>query len=107
MKNASTRGQLYLFFKVKMEEYLEDILQKIGYCIISSSQILPTINTHLMRKHGYFLLIIKQNSKLKLEENNMLLHVALININYYQHLELDGIYVLMKMVIKILQVIQI
>jgi hypothetical protein len=35
----------------------------------------------------------------------MLLHVALIHINYYQHLEMDGIYVLMKMVIKILQAI--
>jgi hypothetical protein len=106
MRNVSTRAQPYLFFRVKMEEYLEDILQKIGYCIISHSQILRSINTQLMTKHGYFLLIIKLNLTLYLEDY-MLLHAALIHINYYQHLELDGIYVLMKMVIKILQVIQI
>jgi hypothetical protein len=89
-----------------MEEYLEDILQKIGYCIISHSQILRSINTYLMTKHGYFLLIIKLNSNIILEVQ-VLLHVAFININYYQHLEMDGIYVLMKTVIKIPQVIQI
>jgi hypothetical protein len=62
--------------------------------------------THQMIKHGYFLLIIKRNLKLNLEEQ-MLLPMGIGVIIYYQRLEVHMIYALMKMVTKILQVIQI
>ena len=67
-------------------------------------QAIVSILTHQMIKHGYFLLIIKRNLKLNLEEH-MLLPMGIILIINYQRLEVDMIYALMKTVTKILQVI--
>jgi hypothetical protein len=70
-------------------------------------QVVISIHTHQMIKHGFFLLIIKQNSKLNLEENNMQLHMVIGVIINCQHSEVHMIYALMKMVIKIPVVIQV
>ena len=48
------------------------------------------VHIQKMKKHGYFLLTIKLNLKLKKVEI-MLLFTAKLPLVYYQHLEMDGI----------------
>jgi hypothetical protein len=50
-----------------MEEYLEDLLLKIGLKEIKKNMIF----TQKMKKLGFFLLIIKANSKLNKTRNSM------------------------------------
>jgi hypothetical protein len=101
MKNVQIRDPLYQFFKVKLEEFLVDSPQKTGLDMVKG--ITNTL-TLTMKRHGYFLLIIKQNLKLN-QEDLMLLPMDIIVIIYYQHLEAHGIYVLMKIVTNIMEVI--
>ncbi len=65
-----------------------------------------SILIHQMIKHGFFLLIIKRNSKLNLEDHQVQLLMGIILIIYYRHLEVPGIYVLMKTDTKIQVIIQ-
>ncbi len=57
-----------MLFNLKTEEYLEDSLHKIGLKI---KKIFFMIFIQKMKKLGFFLLIIKANSKFKKTRKNM------------------------------------
>ena len=63
---VSTKDHHSQLFNLKMEEYSEAILHKVG-----QKRRKHMISTLKMIKLGYFLLIIKANSKLNKTRNNM------------------------------------
>jgi hypothetical protein len=84
-----------------MGEFLEVLPLKTG---LDMDQVVTNILTQTMIKLGYFLLIIKQNSKLNLEDLVLLL-MGIGLIGYCLHSEAHGIYALMKIVTNIIVVI--
>ena len=58
MRSVTTKDLHSQSFNLTMEEYLEDILHKIGLKLMKKN----TLFTHMTIELGYFRLIIKPNS---------------------------------------------